>query len=212
MSARLAWIVALALAPNGSAIADATVPAAPAASSAVVAPQAGKLEALVPELADHPYHLAPGERPFQNRFALSPGYGFFGSERFYTLRLAYNPGRWLGYEAAIGHNPGHSTHAVLHTVSMIARHPFPGRFQPYLSGGYGMIMVYPGHSVNAAPVTKNTLAYGGGLEFYIRSDLALRGEMRRATVIGSPRDHDGIIAYDYSQGTVGLAFYRSIKP
>ncbi len=211
MSARLALIAALALAPAGFASAEAVAPAESQGSPAAT-PRAHKLEALVPELADHPYRLESGERPFRNRFALSPGYGFFGSERFYTLRLAYTPDRWLGYEAAIGHNPGHSTHAVLHTLSMIVRHPFPGRFQPYLSGGYGMFMVYPGHSVNAAPVTKNTLVYGGGLEFFIRGDLALRGEMRRATVIGSQRDREGIVAYDYSQGTVGLSFYRSIRP
>lgn len=73
-------------------------------------------------------------------------------------------------------------------------------------------MVFPGLAVNAKPVTKNALAVGGGLEMYIRSDLAVRAEMRHATVIGSQRDRDEIVAYEYAQGTIGLAFYRSIQP
>ena len=144
--------------------------------------------------------------------SVSPGYGFFGSDRLFTLRLAYDPSSWLGYEAAIGHDPGHAVHAVLHTFSAVVRRPFPGRVQPYLSGGYGMVIVYPGLSVNASPVTKNTLAMGGGFELYIRNDLALRADLRHATVFGRQRDHEGIVAYDYSQGTIGLAFYRSVRP
>ncbi len=170
------------------------------------------LEALNPELASHPYRLESGPRPFQHRVSLSPAYGFFGSTELYALRLSYNPERWLGYEAQLGHNPGQSVHAVLHSVSAIVRHPFAGRFQPYASLGYGMLMVFPGLAVNAKPVTKNALAVGGGLEMYIRNDLAVRAELRHATVIGSQRDREGIVAYEYAQGTIGLAFYRSIQP
>jgi opacity protein-like surface antigen len=103
-------------------------------------------------------------------------------------------------------------HAVLHTLSAIVRRPFPGRFQPYLAGGYGMVLVFPGQSINASPVTKNALALGGGLEFYIRSDLAIRADVRRATVFGRQRDQEGIVAYEYLQETIGLSFYRSIRP
>lgn len=170
------------------------------------------LEALNPDLASHPYRLEQGPRPFRHRLSVSPAYGYFGSEELYTLRIGYNPDTWLGYEAQLGHNPGKAVHAVIHSVSAVLRYPFPGRFQPYASAGYGMLMVFPGLAVNAKPVTKNALAVGGGLEMYIRSDLAVRAEMRHATVIGSQRDRDGIVAYEYAQGTIGLAFYRSIQP
>lgn len=172
----------------------------------------GGLEALNPELASQPYRLAPGDRPFLNRLSVSPGYGFLGSERLFTMRVAYHPSTWLGYEGAISHNPGESVHALLHTVSAIVRRPVPGRFQPYLTGGYGMILVFPGQSLNAAPVTKNTLSAGGGLEFYIRSDLALRAEVKNATVFGRQGNRDGVVAFNYLQETIGLSFYRSIRP
>ena len=175
-------------------------------------PMSNGLIPLVPELAAHPYRLEPGPRRFQNRLAISPAYGSLGSERLFAFRVTYNPNPWLGYEASIGHNPGQSVHAVLHTFSAIVRRPLSGRFQPYLAGGYGMIMVYPGRSLNADPVTKNALAVGGGLECYIRSDLALRADLRHATVFGREKDHDGVVAYDYLQETIGLSFYRTIDP
>jgi len=174
--------------------------------------RAARLEPLNPELADAPYRLDPGPRPFQNRIAFSPGFGFLGSERLFAFRFAYHPDPWLGYEASIGHNPGQSVHAVLHMLSAIVRRPLPGRWQPYVSGGYGMMMVFPGRALNAAPVTKNALAVGGGLEFYIRSDLALRADVRHATVFGREKDRDGVVAFNYLQETVGLSFYRSVKP
>jgi len=170
------------------------------------------LEPLVPELAQHPYRLAPGDREFLNRVSVSPAWGTFGSDRLFALRLAYNPNSWLGYEAAIGHDAGTAVHALLHTVSAVVRRPVPGRFQPYGTLGYGMIVVFPGLSVNAAPVTKNALTWGGGVECYLRSDLAVRGDVRQATVFGRQRDREGIVAYDYLEGTIGLAFYRSVRP
>lgn len=170
------------------------------------------LEPLVPELADQPYRLAPGNREFLHRVSVSPGWGTFGSDRLFALRLAYNPNAWLGYEAAIGHDAGTAVHALLHTVSAVVRRPLPGRIQPYGTLGYGMIVVFPGLSVNAAPVTKNALTWGGGVELYLRSDLAVRGDLRQATVFGRQRDREGIVAYDYLEGTIGLAFYRSVRP
>ena len=170
------------------------------------------LEALVPELAEHPYRLAPGVRPFQNRLAVSPAYGLLGSKRLFALRVTYHPSQWLGYEWSIGHNPGQSVHAALHMLSVIARRPLPGRFQPYAAVGYGMMLVFPGESINAAPVTKNALAIGGGLEFYIRGDLAIRADLRHDTVLGRERDREGTVAYQYFQQSIGLAFYRSIRP
>jgi hypothetical protein len=170
------------------------------------------LEALVPELAEHPYRLAPGVRPFQNRLAVSPAYGMLGSKRLFALRVTYHPNQWLGYEWSIGHNPGQSVHAALHMLSVIARRPLPGRFQPYAAAGYGMMLVFPGESINAAPVTKNALAIGGGLEFYIRGDLAIRADLRHDTVLGRERDREGTVAYQYFQQSIGLAFYRSIRP
>ena len=175
-------------------------------------PSRPHLESLVPELAEHPYRLTPGVRPFVNRLSVSPAYGFFGSDRLYSLRLTYQPSTWLGYEASIGHNPSTSVHALLHTFSAIVRRPMSGRLQPYLTAGYGMIVVFPGLAVNASPVTKNALTAGGGLELYIRDDLALRADLRHATVFGQQRGREGVVAYDYVEGTIGLAFYRSIRP
>jgi hypothetical protein len=170
------------------------------------------LERLVPELADDPYSLEPGPRPFLHRLSFSPAYGQLGSERLFAFRIAYSPNTWLGYEGSIGHNPGQAVHAVINSLNVILRHPLPGRFQPYGSAGYGMVMVFPGQSINADPVTKNTLNVGGGLEFYIRNDLALRADVQYATVFGKERDREGVVAYDYLQQTVGISFYRSIRP
>jgi len=198
---------------------DSTAVAAAASDPAVAeAPAEGPvrtpdgLEALVPELAEHPYRLAPGVRPFQNRLAVSPAYGLLGSKRLFALRVSYSPSQWLAWEWSIGHNPGQSVHAALHMLSAIVRRPLPGRFQPYAAAGYGMMLVFPGQSINAAPVTKNALAIGGGLEFYIRGDLAIRADFRHDTVLGRERDKEGTVAYQYFQQSIGLAFYRSIRP
>jgi opacity protein-like surface antigen len=213
---RLVLLVAFAAGTGRAATVDedAATPASVAAESAPQPPtlMANGLEALVPDLAEHPYHLASGARPYQGRISFSPAFGYLGSDKLYSLRVTYNPNSWLGYEAAIGHNPSQAVSAVLHTLSVVVRHPFSGRFQPYLTGGYGMLLVSPGNSINADPVTKNALTGGGGLEFFIRGDLAIRAEMRGATVFGSQRDHEGVVAYDYLQETIGFAFYRSIAP
>jgi hypothetical protein len=169
-----------------------------------------KLNHLVPELTGNPYKLAPGPRTFARRLAFSPGYGVLGDQTLYALRLAYNPSEWLGYEASLGHNPGKSVHAALHMLNAIARCPLPWRAQPYVAVGYGMMMVFPGRSLNADPVTKNAVAIGGGFEFYIRNDLAVRTETRWVTVLGHERDHPGTVAYDYAEATVGLTFYRTL--
>ncbi len=206
----LALLAALAFATAAraeDAPADgAAAPAAPAAH------RRDGLEALVPALAGDAYALAPGPRPFLNRLAVTPALGVLGSERLFAMRVAYNPNRWLGYEAELAHNPGQAVHAVLHRLSLVVRRPLPGRLQPYATAGYGMAVVLPGRSVNADAVTKNMLALGGGLELYIRDDLALRAEMRRSTVFGRQANREGLVAYDYAEQTLGLAFYRSITP
>ena len=170
------------------------------------------LEALVPAAARSPFGLEPGVRPFRERFAVSPGYGMLGQDRLFVLRATYFPSAWFGYEAALGHNPGQSVHAVLHTFGVLVRWPRPGRLQPYAVAGYGMVMVQPGPSLNAKPVTKNALSGGAGLECFIRDDLALRTEWRQAAVFGEQRGRNGVVVYDYTQATIGLAFYRSIRP
>jgi opacity protein-like surface antigen len=170
------------------------------------------LEALNPDLAVSPYKLEPGPRKFTNRLAFSPGAGMFGGEPLFVARFTYHPSSWLGYEWSIGHDPGQSAQAVLHSLSAIVRHPLSGRLQPYGALGYGMILVSPGHSLNADPVTKNALTMGGGLELYLRSDLAIRGEARYATVFGREREHEGVVVYDYLTETIGLSFYRSLRP
>jgi hypothetical protein len=135
-----------------------------------------------------------------------------GQDRLFVLRAAYYPTQWFAYEATLGHNPGQSVHAILNTFSVLLRRPFTGRLQPYAVVGYGMVMVQPGPSLNAKPVTKNALSGGAGLELFIRDDRALRSEWRQAAIFGEQRGRDGVVVYDYTQATIGLAFYRSIRP
>ena len=73
-----------------------------------------------------------------------------------------------------------------------------------------MMTVFPGKAINADPVSKNTLLAGGGLELYLRDDVALRGEIRGATVLGQEKDQEGTVAYQYREYTVGFVFYRSL--
>ena len=63
---------------------------------------------------------------------------------------------------------------------------------------------------DADRVSKNTLTAGGGIEFYIRDDVALRGEVRGATVLGQQFGSDGTVAYGYREFTIGFSFYRSL--
>jgi len=168
------------------------------------------LEHLVPELADSPYTMSPGPRQFLKRLSFSPGVGWLGTQRLYVFRLAYNPDRWLGYEASLGHNPGESVQALFHMVNAVVRVPLAGRFQPYGTLGYGMMHVFPGKAINADPGTENTLGYGAGLELYLRDDVALRTEVRGITVLGGQRDREGTVAYSYREATLGFIFYRAI--
>jgi len=170
------------------------------------------LEPLVPELDGRSLALPEGVRPYRGRLSVSPAYGSLGAEPLFALRVNYNPSQRLGYEAALGHNPGEAVHGVLHNFGVLVRHPLPGRFQPYVRGGYGMFMVSPGPSINAKPVTKNALLLGGGVECYLRGDLALRVESQLATIVGRGNDGDGTAAYRYAMTTIGLAFYRTVGP
>ena len=207
--ARLLVALCATLALAGSP-ARAQVP--PADSAAAPVYRKDGLEALVPELAVNAYSLASGPRPFLNRLAVTPTLGTLGTERLFMLRIAYNPNSWLGYEAELGHNPSQAVHAILNRLSLVVRRPVPGRLQPYVTAGYGMTVVLPGRSVNADAVTKNMLTMGGGLELYVRDDLALRGEMRRSTVFGRQANREGLVTYDYVEQTLGLSFYRTIRP
>ena len=190
------------------ALDDAEVAAAqPASNPAIVDGR----EYLVPELAGDPFHLEPGRREYTHRLSFSPCAGRLGDRPLYAIRLAYCPSSWLGWEASLGHNPGQSVHAVAHSISSHLRYPLPGRFQPYVSLGYGMVMVFPGESLNADPVTSNVLYAGGGCEVFIRGDLALRVEMRSATVLDSASANGESFAYEYGEATAGLSFYRGLS-
>jgi hypothetical protein len=167
-------------------------------------------EYLVPELAENPFRIERGRREYLHRLSFSPCAGRLGDRPIYAIRLAYCPNTWLGWEAALGHNPGNSVHALAHSISSHLRYPLPGRFQPYASLGYGMVMVYPGESLNADPVTSNVLYAGGGCEVFIRGDLALRVEMRSATVLDTAGADGESIAYEYGEATAGLSFYRRL--
>ncbi|MEZ4650273.1 MAG: outer membrane beta-barrel protein [Candidatus Eisenbacteria bacterium] len=174
------------------------------------APPSPGLEPLVPSLAGRTFALEPGPRPFLHRLAFSPGVGQMGDEPLYTLRMAYNPNPWLGWEAYVAHNKGKSVHALFNMLNAQIRYPVPFRLQPYLTGGFGVVLVYPGPSVNADPVTENALAGGVGLEFYLRDDVALRGEWRRTSVFARDRYTEESAVYAYDELTVGFSFYRRI--
>jgi hypothetical protein len=201
-------------APDSSA--GVTSPAVPAATTTPAAPKAApahpvsKTTYLVPELEGAGYRISRGPERFAHRIVFSPAYGALGDNPLFSFRVGYSPNTWLGYEAALGHNPAEGLHALLHTFNVIVRKPLPGRFQPYLTLGYGMLTVYPGQALNADPVTKNALTYGGGLELYIRDDVAVRGEMRGASVIGQELNQSSAVVYDYREYTIGFAFYRNL--
>jgi hypothetical protein len=189
-----------------SALADTSV-------SAMVEPrgsQSDELTYLVPEMKDAGWKVTDDRNRFKHRISFSPAYGKLGSENLFAFRIGYSPNTWLGYEASLGHNPASSLHGMLHTFNMILRYPLSGRFQPYATVGYGMMTVYPGQAINADPVTKNALTGGGGLELYIRNDVALRAEVRGATVLGQQLHTEGTVAYDYLEYTIGFSFFRSL--
>jgi len=165
---------------------------------------------LVPEMKDAGWKVTDDRNRFKHRISFSPAYGKLGSENLFAFRIGYSPNTWLGYEASLGHNPASSLHGMLHTFNMILRYPLSGRFQPYATVGYGMMTVYPGQAINADPVTKNALTGGGGLELYIRNDVALRAEVRGATVLGQQLHTEGTVAYDYLEYTIGFSFFRSL--
>jgi hypothetical protein len=216
------WLASLALVAGTASLAradaadDSLAMPPPVADPAPAAPAVARtpdgLEALEPELANAPYHLAPGQRPYLHRLSVSPAVGMFGNDNLYALRVAYSPNAWLAYEGSLEHDPSHGVHAIFHTLSVIVRHPMTGRLQPYLAGGYGMTVVLPGGAIAAQSVTKNVLTIGGGLEWFLRDDLALRGELRQATAFGHQPNHEGMAAYDYLEQTLGLAFYRTLRP
>jgi hypothetical protein len=71
-----------------------------------------------------------------------------------------------------------------------------------------MIMVYPGDTLNSDPVTRSALTAGGGLELYIRDDVAVRLEARSVGLLGGSGSTVG--ALQYGEATAALSFYRSI--
>ena len=210
-------LVALAPATSFAEDADSTVVAAP--DSIAVAPVTTKTVPasekstttyLVPSLEDAGYRFDLDREHFAHRIGFSPAYGALGDNELFAFRISYSPNPWLGYEAALGHNPAEGLHALLHTFNVLLRYPLPGRFQPYATLGYGMLTVYPGQALNADPVTKNALTFGGGLELYIRNDVAVRGEMRGASVIGQELNQNSAVVYDYREYTIGFSFYRNL--
>lgn len=173
-------------------------------------PEGTPLQHLAPASANGPYHLSDGRRRFRHRIMVSPAVGRLGGERLFALRVGYNPNSWLGYEASVGHNPGTSVHALFHSVNAVLRYPVPGRIQPYVEAGYGMMLVYPGRLLRADPVTKNTLSAGGGVELYVRDDVSLRLDGRWLTILGPGGNRDGTAVYNYGETTVGFNFYRTV--
>lgn len=173
---------------------------------------AASLRPLVPETAGAPWSVVGGPRPYAHRVSLSPAGGRLGRDTMYTLRVAFHPGSWLGWEAALQHVPGHTGRAAIHTLSAQLRHPVAGRVQPYLAVGYGMAFVFPGRAVNVSTGTRNTLTAGGGCELYLRNDVALRGELRGVQLFGPAAAGDESVLYSYREGTLGLTLYRTVGP
>jgi len=165
---------------------------------------------LVPSLQGTGYSVTNDRAKYKNRIWFAPAMGQLGSQDVFNFRVGYAPNTWLGYEVSFEHNPAQSLHATLHTFNVILRYPIPWRAQPYVTLGYGMMTVYPGQAINADPVSKNSLTAGGGMEFYIRDDVAIRGEMRSATILGSERGQSGTVNYQYMEWTVGFSFFRSL--
>ena len=208
----MAWVICwlACLLPLWAHAAEA---AADSLAVAVVGPADAdddQLTYLVPEMKGAGWRVTEGTRQFQNSLAVSPAVGQLGNQDLFALRVAYNPNSWLGYEASLGHNAASSLHALIHTFNVILRYPVAWRVQPYGTVGYGMMTVFPGNAINADPVTKNTVTYGGGLEFYMRDDIAIRGELRAVTVFGQELGQDDTVAYTYREYTLGFAFYRHL--
>ncbi len=193
--AGLLGAAALAGAPLGAA-------AAPAAAGRA------EVEYLVPALAQGRLALAPGDRPYQRRFGFSIGAGELGGQRQYLLRAAYAPRSWLAYEATVAHNPASSVHALFHDFGLLLRRPLPWRLQPYLTASYGMMIAFPGGALLADSVTRNVLSAGGGLELFLRDDLALRLDARGRRVLHPTAG--GTLVYDYADYSAGFIFYRSL--
>ncbi len=166
---------------------------------------------LVPALHGRNFHLEPGPRPYRGRLSFSPGFGALGTEQLYLMRVAYNPANWYGYEASLGHNPSGTVHALFNKFSVVLRRPMPWRLQPFVSTGYGMVMVFPGQALIADSVTKNSLSFGGGLELFLRDDLALRVDLRGQAVFGNGENEGDTAAYTYREISAGLQFYRSLE-
>ena len=195
-----------------SAAAPVEVPAAPTQDLAVNNPGEPEIEYLVPELKGRSFKLAEGKRAFRHKLALSPAAGRVGDDTLFALRFAYNPNEWLGWEAAVSHTTGDAVHALFHTLSAQLRYPVSWRIQPYGVAGFGMFLVFPGNTLNAGPATRNALSFGGGAELYLRNDMALRGEMRGVTILGTQKDMPGTVAYNYQELSLGFVFYRTLNP
>lgn len=172
--------------------------------------RAGELVHLVPALEGNPYRLAAGVRPYRGRLGFSTAAGSLGSQRQYLLRLSYAPRSWLGYEASVAHNPASSVHALFHDFAIVLRRPLPGRLQPYLTAGYGMMIAFPGGALLADSITRNVLSAGGGLELFLREDVALRCDYRGRRLLDS--EDGATVAYDYTDFSLGFVFYRSLLP
>ena len=169
-----------------------------------------ELEYLVPAMAQGRLQLAPGERPYQGHLGFSTAAGSLGDNRQYLLRLAYYPRRWLGYEATLAHNPASAVHALFHDFGVVLRRPLPWRLQPYLTASYGMMIAFPSGALLTDSVTRNVLSGGGGLEIFLRDDVALRAELRGRRVLD--RADGETLHYDYADTSVGFVFYRSLAP
>lgn len=196
--------------PDSTEVAAAGASGPATASHAGNAPTTDGLIYLRPELESNRYTVTDDRARYEHRVAFSPAMGQLGANELFSFRASYSPNFWLSYEVALEHNPADGLHATLHTFNVQLRYPVPWRLQPYGTLGYGMMTVYAGQALNADPVTKNALTYGGGMEFYIRNDVALRGEIRGATVLGQELGKDGTVAYEYMEYTIGFAFYRSL--
>ena len=122
-------------------------------------------------------------------FSLSPylgGYSFLGEEHtktrpVYGVRTGYNFTDHFGVEAVAGYirteekRTDNDVDAFNYHLDMLYHFLPEGPLVPYLAAGYG------GHSRDiegGRDFTQGAFNYGGGLKYFLREGLALRGDLR----------------------------------
>ena len=120
-------------------------------------------------------------------FALFEGDQFLKTSPVYGGAFGYNFDEHFGVELGgsfidSGTRRGNSVDVHTYFYHMDALYhmkPWGGKFQPYLAAGVGgMTFDYEGDVRGKDPVTAFAVNYGGGVEYFIADNFALRGDVR----------------------------------